>query len=86
MARAQVRGGCAELAMHARAETAPGESRTISSVQGLGYSPEISIPRSAIASIAAGLMLAPGSDPPDHATAQFEVVDPTANEAYVFNR
>ena len=31
-------------------------ARTISSVHGFGYSPEMSIPRSAIASIAAGLI------------------------------
>jgi hypothetical protein len=42
---------------------------TISSVQGLGNSCEISIPRSRMASTAAGLMLLAGSEPPDHATA-----------------
>jgi hypothetical protein len=44
-------------------------ARTISSVHGLGYSPAMSMPRSVIASIAAGLSWSPGSEPPDHATA-----------------
>ena len=39
-------------------------------VQGLGYAPEMSMPRSAIAATAAGLTLFPGSEPPDHATAR----------------
>src|ERR1700690_460064 len=45
-------------------------ARSTSSVHGFGYSPVMSIPTSAIASIAAGLISRPGSDPPDHATAR----------------
>src|SRR4029453_6062346 len=45
-------------------------ARTTSSVQGFGYSPEMSMPRSAMASTAPGLISRPGSDPPDHATAR----------------
>src|SRR5258705_7769603 len=41
---------------------------TISSVQGLGYSPVMSMPTSAMASMAEGLISFPGSEPPDHAT------------------
>ena len=44
-------------------------ARTTSSVHGLGYSLEMSMPRSAMAATAAGLISMPGSDPPDHATA-----------------
>ena len=40
-------------------------ARTISSVHGFGYSPVMSIPRSAMAAIAAGLISWPGSEPPD---------------------
>ena len=42
---------------------------TISSVQGLGNSVEMSIPRSRMASTAAGLIVLAGSEPPDQATA-----------------
>ena len=42
---------------------------TISSVQGLGNSAVMSMPTSAIACTAAGLISSPGSDPPDQATA-----------------
>jgi pyridine nucleotide-disulfide oxidoreductase len=45
-------------------------ARTTSSVQGLGYSAEMSMPRSFIAAMAAGLTCSPGSDPPDQATAR----------------
>jgi len=41
---------------------------TISSVQGLGNSRVMSMPISAIACTADGLISSPGSDPPDHAT------------------
>ena len=44
-------------------------ARTVSSVQGLGNSLEMSMPRSAMAAMAAGLISCPGSDPPDQATA-----------------
>ena len=50
-------------------ETTTSAARTISSVQGLGYSLEMSMPRSAIAAIAAGLTWTPGSVPPDQAMA-----------------
>jgi hypothetical protein len=42
---------------------------TISSVQGLGNSREMSMPRSRMASIATGLTASAGSEPPDQATA-----------------
>ncbi len=45
-------------------------ARTVSSVHGLGNSPEMSIPRSRMASTAAGLTAWPGSEPPDQATAR----------------
>ncbi len=41
---------------------------TISPVQGLGNLPEMSMPRSAMTAMAAGLISPCGSDPPDHAT------------------
>src|SRR6476659_1604695 len=43
-------------------------ARTISSVHGLGYSVEMSMPRSFIAAMAEGLTWSPGSEPPDKAT------------------
>jgi hypothetical protein len=46
-------------------------ARTISSVHGFGNSPEMSMPTSAIAWTAAGLISVPGSDPPDQATASW---------------
>jgi hypothetical protein len=48
-------------------------ARTVSSVHGLGNSLEMSMPRSAMAAIAAGLTSCPGSDPPDQATARSRV-------------
>jgi hypothetical protein len=49
--------------------TTTSAARTVSSVQGLGNSPEMSMPRSRIAAMAAGLTEVPGSLPPDQATA-----------------
>src|SRR5437763_1065628 len=49
--------------------TTTSAARTTSSFQGLGYSPEISMPRSAIAAMAAGLIWSAGSEPPDQAIA-----------------
>src|SRR5450759_3298337 len=45
-------------------------ARTISSVHGLRYSPEMSMPISAIAAIAAGFTALVGSEPPDQASAR----------------
>ena len=50
-------------------ETTTSAAWTISSVHGLGYSREMSMPRSAIAAMAAGLTWVPGSVPPDQAMA-----------------
>jgi hypothetical protein len=44
-------------------------ARTVSSVQGLGNSLEMSMPRSAIAMMAVGLTSRAGSLPPDHVVA-----------------
>ena len=49
--------------------TTTSAARTTSPVQGFGYSVEMSMPRSAIAAMAAGLMVVAGSDPPDQAVA-----------------
>jgi hypothetical protein len=41
-------------------------ARAISSVQGFGYSAEMSMPTSAIAAIAVAFVASPGSDPPEN--------------------
>jgi hypothetical protein len=50
--------------------TTTSAARTISSVQGLGYSLAMSMPTSAMAATAAGLTSLLGSLPPDQATAR----------------
>jgi len=49
--------------------TTTSAARTISSVQGLVNSREMSMPRSLIAVMADGLISLPGSEPPDQAVA-----------------